>query len=214
MYYNGWRGGDDIRGPNDPKDERFCDGSVQATRLGVETMAATCVQGRGVLIDLHEHWGDERRSVTYEDINAVMKADEVEVDRGDILLIHTGWSQMILDMKKRPDAPKLHSSCAVLDGMDRRLLEWISDSGVAAIASDNFAIEDAHKEKPEGYKGPRLPIHNHCLFKLGVPLGELWYLTELASWLRKNNRCHCFLTAPPLRLPGAVGSPATPIATV
>ena len=28
---------------------------------------------------------------------------------------------------------------------------------------------------------PALPLHEHCLFKLGVPLGELWYLTELAT---------------------------------
>ncbi len=41
-----------------------------------------------------------------------------------------------------------------------------------------------------------------------------WYLTELAAWLHANHRSHFLLTAPPLRLPGAVGSPATPVATV
>ena len=50
--------------------------------------------------------------------------------------------------------------------------------------------------------------------QLGVHLGELWYLTPLAAWLRANRRSRFLLTAPPLRLPGAVGSPATPIATV
>src|SRR5207248_1835040 len=52
------------------------------------------------------------------------------------------------------------------------------------------------------------------LVQLGVPLGELWYLHELASWLREHNRSRFLLTAPPLRLPGAVASPLTPIATV
>jgi hypothetical protein len=47
-----------------------------------------------------------------------------------------------------------------------------------------------------------------------VPLGELWYLHELAAWLREHDRSRFLLTAPPLRLPGAVGCPATPIATV
>lgn len=64
-----------------------------------------------------------------------------------------------------------------------------------------------------GYR-PRLPLHEHCLFKNGIHLGELWYLTELARWLRSQGRSRFLLTAPPLRLPGAVGSPATPIATV
>jgi hypothetical protein len=58
-----------------------------------------------------------------------------------------------------------------------------------------------------------MPIHEHCLFKLGVHLGELWYLTELAAFLRQRTRSRFLLTAPPLRLPGAVGSPATPVAT-
>jgi hypothetical protein len=45
-------------------------------------------------------------------------------------------------------------------------------------------------------------------------LGELWYLDELARWLREASRSRFLLTAPPLRLPGIVGSPVTPIATV
>jgi hypothetical protein len=59
-----------------------------------------------------------------------------------------------------------------------------------------------------------LPLHQHCLFKTGVNLGEIWRLSEIADWLRSNNRSRFLLTAPPLRLPGAVGSPATPVATV
>jgi kynurenine formamidase len=47
-----------------------------------------------------------------------------------------------------------------------------------------------------------------------VHLGELWYFTELAQWLAAHDRWRFQLTAPPLRLPGAVGSPATPVAVV
>jgi hypothetical protein len=42
----------------------------------------------------------------------------------------------------------------------------------------------------------------------------MWHLTPLAAWLRAHKRNRFLLTAPPLRLPGAVGSPATPVATV
>jgi hypothetical protein len=59
-----------------------------------------------------------------------------------------------------------------------------------------------------------MPLHEHCLFKNGIHLGEMWYLTELAQWLRSHGRNRFLLTAPPLRLPGAVGSPATPVGTV
>ena len=43
---------------------------------------------------------------------------------------------------------------------------------------------------------------------------ERTYFAELAQWLRTHQRSSFLLTAPPLRLPGAVGSPATPVATV
>jgi len=39
-------------------------------------------------------------------------------------------------------------------------------------------------------------------------------LSELAAELRRQNRSRYLLTAPPLRLPGAVGSPVTPVGTI
>ncbi len=88
-----------------------------------------------------------------------------------------------------------------------------TDSGIAALVADNYAVERYPARPVEG-NHPLLPLHHHCLFKLGLPLGELWYLRELAVWLRANGRSRFMLTAPPLRLPGAMGSPVTPIATV
>jgi len=43
---------------------------------------------------------------------------------------------------------------------------------------------------------------------------RLTLLHELAHWLREHDRSRFLLTAPPLRLPGIVGSPLTPVATV
>ena len=104
--------------------------------------------------------------------------------------------------------------CAVLNGRDEHLLQWITESGVSAIISDNVAIEDIGGSLPENHNGTILPLHEHCLFKLGIHLGELWLLAELAFWLRENQRNRFLLTAPPLRMPGAAGSPVTPVATV
>lgn len=214
VYYNGWRGHVDVRGPTDAKDDSCCEGSVQASRLGIENLAEACLQGRGVLVDLHAHLGDGRTEVGYDTLMRILEADRIEISSGDMLLLHTGWARLLLNMGKRPDAEKLHASSAVLDAHDDRLLQWITDVGVAALVADNFAVEDARKRLAPEYRGPRLPLHHLCLFKLGVPLGELWYLSELAGWLRANRRSRFLLTAPPLRLPGAVGSPTTPIATV
>ena len=65
-----------------------------------------------------------------------------------------------------------------------------------------------------GPDGELLPLHDQCLFKLGIHLGEIWWLADLNDYMRAAGRTRFLLTAPPLRLPGAVGSPTTPIATV
>jgi len=165
------------------------------------------------MIDLHAHFGRERKLVGYEELQAVLDRDKVIVERGDMVCLHTGYGAMLMEMAKSPDPHALHHACPVLNGRDPRLLDWVSDSGLAALIADNYAVE-AHPAAPGEASCAMLPLHEHCLFKIGVNLGELWYLTPLADWLRANRRFRFLLTAPPLRLPGAVGSPATPVATV
>jgi kynurenine formamidase len=179
----------------------------------VNDMALACIQGRGVMVDLHRRYGNEKACVDADMLFDVMREQRVDVEPGDMLVLHTGFAQMLLDMNKQPQKDLLFNSCAGLDGGDPKLLDWITESGLIAIIADNFAVEFyPSKRRDPGL--PFLPLHEHCLFKLGVHLGEIWYLTELAQWLREHNRYRFFLTAPPLRLPGHVGSPANPIATV
>jgi kynurenine formamidase len=168
-----------------------------------------------VLVDLHAHVGQKRELVGYDRLMRILESDRVVVEHGDMLLLHTGFAELVLSMDRKPDMHVLESACAALDGRDARLLQWITDSGIAALAADNYAVEAYPAREAEGEgKRAALPLHEHCLFKLGVPLGELWWLGELASWLRAHERSRFLLTAPPLRLPGAVGSPVTPVATV
>ncbi|HYC47257.1 MAG TPA: cyclase family protein [Burkholderiales bacterium] len=191
-------------------------GALGAINVSAAEMAETCVQGRAVMIDLRHHFGDERVAVTYEMIERVMRDDRVTIEQGDIVCIHTGLGQLIREAEGKLDS-SIRTACTVLDGYDRRLLEWIADSGIAAIAADNLAVERSSTlgvDPRVGHRGPQLPLHEHCLVKLGIHLGELWYLTELAAWLRENGRSRFLLTAPPLRMPGAAGSPVTPVATV
>lgn len=208
VFYNGFRGGEHVQPPADG-------GSGGASNLGMEHMAAHGVQGRGVLVDLAHHFGTmPRRHVNYDDLMHVLKQDDIVVERGDMVCFHTGFAQMVLDMQRRPDLDVLNASCAVLDATDARLLQWITDSGLAVLIADNYAVEDRRWALDGCDHGPLLPIHELCLFKLGIHLGELWHLTPLAAWLRARRRSRFLLTAPPLRLPGAVGSPVNPIATV
>jgi kynurenine formamidase len=181
--------------------------------LGIENFAVKGMQGRGVLVNLRAHCGDARVKVGYDQWMRILDADKVAVEEGDILMLYTGWTDLVMGMNRDPDMGVLDNACAALEGRDEKLLQWITDSGIAAICADNYAVEFYPPRDIPG-RGPHLPLHQHCLFKLGIPLGEIWWLKDLGEWLRAHRRTRFLLTAPPLRLPGAVGSPVTPVATV
>ncbi|MBV8402226.1 MAG: cyclase family protein [Acetobacteraceae bacterium] len=216
VYYNGFRAGEDVIGPVlwRGTEERPGPGGQGARHLGVENMAAHGMQGRGVMIDLEAHFGRSGRVVGYEDLMPVLEKDGVAVEPGDFVCLRTGFDRALLGMNRDPDAKALFGRTSALDGRDDRLHRWATETGLVALISDNYGVE-AVPAKPcmEAYCAT-LPLHAHCLFRLGVYLGEMWFLSDLADWLRANGRNRFLLTAPPLRLPGAVGSPVTPIATV
>ncbi len=214
VYYNGYRAGADLVGP---EPDAAGDGGRHrcfARHLGLEHMAYTGVQGRGVLIDLAHHLGHDWRGVDLKTLEEIMAADHVVVEPGDMLVLHTGFATEVLNWNREPDPVKIHTMCTYLDARDESLLQWISDSQISALVADNYAVEGLIGRDRDQSRHSFLPIHHLCLFKLGVPLGEMWYLHELAAWLREHGRSRFLLTAPPLRLPGAVGCPLTPVATV
>jgi len=216
VFYNGFRAGEHVRpAPEQKGAEPWAKfEGTRAEALGIQNLAEHGAQGRGVLVDLHRHFGRERRAVGYDDLMRVLETDRVIVEKGDIVCLYTGFADVILELKKNPDPKLLHATCSGLDGRDEKLLRWISDSGLAVLAADNYAVEIIPSSPWQPVRHALMPLHEHCLFKNGIHLGELWYFSELAKWLRAHGRNRFLLTAPPLRLPGAVGSPATPVATV
>ncbi len=204
VYYNGFRAGVDVQSPLE---------GAGAVALGIDKQAVKATQSRGVLVDLKSIYGAPRHYVGRDDLEAAMKAQNVTVEPGDILCLYTGFGDAVLEMGGDPDPEILLRGYAVLDGRDKGLQEWITESGIAALVADNYAVEGVPAKHNDG-PCAALPLHEHCLFRLGLPLGELWWFEELAAWLKGAGRNRFLLTAPPLRLPNAVGSPATPVATV
>jgi kynurenine formamidase len=216
VFYNGFRAGEHVHpAAEQPQAEAWARfEGPRAEALGIENLAEHGVQGRGVMVDLHAAFGRQRVAVGYDALMKVLEADKVEIERGDIVCLHTGFAEVLLELKKNPRPDLLNNTCAGLDGRDEKLLQWITDSGLAVLAADNYAVELIPSSPWKSVPHAALPLHEHCLFKNGIHLGELWYFARLAAWLREHRRSRFLLTAPPLRLPGAVGSPATPVATV
>jgi hypothetical protein len=216
VYYNGFRANAEIRGPRNylaAGKENGSPGPYGAHALAVDNLASPPVQGRAVLVNLVAAYGRERRLIGARELQDAIERQGVRVGEGDILLLYTGFADALVEMAGEPIPETLKHTGAELDGRDQALLQWISDTGIAAIAADNTAVE-AYPHPQGPIPGAAMPLHEHCLFKLGIPLGELWWLSDLADWLQARDRSSFLLTAPALRLPRAFGSPLTPVATV
>lgn len=184
----------------------------RAVALGIENFSRTCVQGRGVLVDVRRAGAGPDALVGYDALMAAIEAQGAQVPEGDFLCLYTGYGDLLMRDGEHVDRDALAARPG-LDGSDQALLDWIDRSGLAAICADNPMVE-----KMRGVEccngGARLPLHEHCMVKLGIHLGEFWWFGGIAPWLAEHGRAHFPLTAPPLNLPGAAGSPATPVGTV
>ncbi|WP_258394567.1 cyclase family protein, partial [Burkholderia multivorans] len=90
----------------------------RASALGIENLAVKGMQGRGVLIDFVAHFGREYRTIGYDDLMRVMQADNIAVEPGDMLVLRTGFAEMVLEMNRQPDEAVLATHCSALDGRD------------------------------------------------------------------------------------------------
>ncbi|MFF7943360.1 cyclase family protein [Nocardia gamkensis] len=178
--------------------------SLGAYHCGIDKVDGKGITTRGVLLDLVRHRGADTflaagDPITPDELDEVAEAQGVEVGRGDIVLIRTGWWARFLEAG---DGTEPYS------GLDWRCATWLHEREIAAVAADNLMVEDP----VSGVDGTFLPLHMLCLRDMGLMLGEYWDLTALAADCAADGVYEFQLVAPPLRVIGAVGSPINPIA--
>ena len=86
VFYNGFRAGEHVKpAPEGSATEPWAkyEGS-RAEALGIQNPAEHGAQGRGVMVDLHAHFGRERRAVDYDALMRVLDADRVTVERREL----------------------------------------------------------------------------------------------------------------------------------
>jgi kynurenine formamidase len=173
---------------------------------GIEHMASH-VAGRGVLLDVGLAMGEDGQlpdgfAITEEHLTATAEAHGVIVGRGDLVLVrtgrltrarHEGWG----DYAGGP-APGLSFSTA----------DWLHRSEIAGIATDTWGFE----VRPNEFDNAFQPLHQVAIPNIGLLIGEMWDLDALATHCAADGRYEFWLTAAPLPVTGAVGSPVNPIA--
>jgi len=165
------------------------------------------IAGRGVLLDVARRKGvralEPGYAITVEDLEATAAAQGVEVRRGDILLIRTGHMSRYLD---RGDWR--HFDLDPFPGVSVHTAPWMHRREIAAVASDNYAVEVRPSELPPF----RNPFHVRAIPNMGLTLGEIFHLEELADDCAADGRYEFLLVAPPLPVTGGVGTPINPYA--
>jgi kynurenine formamidase len=165
------------------------------------------IVGRGVLLDVARHKGgralDAGYAITPADLDATAAAHGVQVQRGDIVLIRTGFMARYLDK-----GDWRHFDLDPSPGVSVHTAPWMHAKQIAAVASDNYAVEVRPSELPPF----RSPFHICAIPNMGLTLGEIFFLEELAADCAADGRYAFLLVAPPLPVTRAVGTPINPYA--
>jgi kynurenine formamidase len=201
--------------------------------LGVNRFAEHGIAGRGVLIDVERHLRGRGEPIDHDSgqaipIAAVAAAAEeqgVDLRAGDILMIRTGWVHHHLH-EIGPQQRERNTNPIRCPGLEpsHETVEWLWDHRFALVAMDNFAVEawPARPDSPfvtEAERRGEIPttghtglMHRVLIPLLGMVLGELWALDELARRCAADRRWDCMVVASPLNLVGGAGSPANAVA--
>jgi kynurenine formamidase len=174
-----------------------------ATWCPIDPIAAEGITGRGVLLDVAAHRKEGHvtvgRPVTPRELDEVAAREGVTIRPGDVVVVRSGDAPF---RRAHPDwvprvspHPGLHLSC----------VEWFRERDIAAIAWDMM------DERPSGYAGFGMSAHLAIPF-LGLVLVDNCDPEALALACREEGRHEFFFTASPLRLAGATGAPAHPVA--
>ncbi len=182
------------------------DVTVHGAKRNTIDRIADGVAGRGVLLDIAARRGVEWMQagdvITPDDLDDAAEHQGVEVRAGDIVLFRTGWRRKFLAERD----PK--EFMAGEPGLGQDCCDWLHRHDIAAVASDNWAIEVLPGENPDAL----LQVHMVLIRDMGLTLGEILDLEALAADCAEDGVYEFFFCAPPLMVTGGVGSPINPLA--
>src|SRR5262249_13176138 len=122
---------------------------------------------------------------------------------GDALIVRTGMIRMCRDKGAWGDY-----AGGPAPGLSLHAAEWVHRHQVAAIATDTWGMEVQPSEIPNTYQ----PLHQVFIVNMGLTIGEIFDLDDLADDCAADGVYEFFFVAPPLPVTGAVGSPVNPLA--
>jgi kynurenine formamidase len=182
--------------------------SLGDTVTGIETAAAV-IAGRAVLLDVGRAFGVDGElpdgfAITEEHLRATIDAQgsTSEVGSGDLVVVRTGR----LSRAHREGWGEYAGGPS--PGLSFTTADWLHRTQIAAVATDTWGFE----VRPNEFDNAFQPLHQVAIPHIGLFIGEMWDLDGLADDCATDGVYEFWLTAAPLPITGAVGSPINPIA--
>lgn len=181
-------------------------GSFGALKNGIEKYKNRLV-GCGVLLDVARwkkvNWLELGYGITGEDLDKCAAWEKVNIESGDFLLVRTGQMRQVKEQGKwgdyvGGDAP----------GLTVETAEWLYKKEIAAVASDTWSVEVRPNATHDIYQ----PWHKIVLPNMGLLIGEILDLEELAEDCDEDKVYEFMFVAHPLLITGGAGSPVNPYA--
>ncbi len=181
-------------------------GARGAQRLGVHKLAGGIV-GRAVLLDVARHLGVEHLEPGFaigpDQLDGAARDENADLEPGDVLLVRTGhlgwWAG--LDDAERTRVGRAEP------GLSPRTIPWLHRHDAAMVATDTTACSVVPPESGDHF----LTWHVGALRDLGLLVGELFDLDELAADCAADAVYEGLFAAPPIPVVGGSGSPLNPL---
>lgn len=159
------------------------------------------IVARGIMLDVAGAHGvtmlPESYGITAADLQAVLKAQRLEVEPGDVVLVRTGR------MTAWPDTAGFHGGGRE-PGLTLESATYLAERGAIIIGADNVAVEQWPSADPDNW----VPVHTYLLAEAGVRLLEQANLEELAA-----DKVYEFaFVAAPQKIRGSTATPIRPLA--
>jgi kynurenine formamidase len=166
-------------------------------KLGIDTMAAKGISGRGVLLDIARLKGaplEPGTPIYIKDLEDAAKAQKVKIGPGDIVFVRTGAGVK----NSRERRAGLHPEC----------LMWAKEKQIALLGSDG----DSDVAPVAGFDRYASAFHSVGIPYLGLPLIDNAELDALSSACEGHKRWAFFISISPWNLKGGTSSPINPVA--
>jgi len=187
------------------------------SRNGIDNWGRRGIVGRFVLADVEAYRrhrmvplpANEKVAITVDEVEATLEHQGSHLETGDILMLRFGWISWYesTDFATRKNLAKQMLSSPGL-AAEERTAEWLWDRHLAAVVADCPALEAT----PFDVKSVEGFLHYRIIPLLGLAVGEMFYLDELARDCSNDGVYEGLFTAAPLNKMGGSGSPANALA--